>query len=220
VGGSRFLSHLKWWLFTVPLLALVIMPLLSDPALFKIPAAEVQSVTAAIGQARADEATERANSLFRQAFVDSGLMRKTIEATSDVGLDEGGASSMAHGWVRHFWTLIYRVVYRATVMKVWLIGTLAFSIAAFVDGTVRRKIKAAAAGFASPLSFHLAAHGVLLLIGATVILLIARCSSSTGRASRCCSACCCGGPHPRINDDFGRKLLRNCHHSGEWPISG
>jgi hypothetical protein len=58
-------------------------------------------------------------------------------------------------------------------MKLWLFGTLAFGVAAFVDGTMRRKIKAAAAGFASPLSFHVAAHGMMLLVGATVILLIA-----------------------------------------------
>ena len=173
MGGSRFLSHLKWWLFTVPLLALVIMPLLPDPSLFHIPDAEVRSVMATIGQDRADEATERANAIFRHAFVDSGLVRKSIEATSDVGLNDGGASSLARDWVRHFWMLVYRVVYRATVMKLWLIGTLAFGIAAFMDGAMRRKIKAAAAGFASPLSFHMAAHGMLLLLGATVVLLIA-----------------------------------------------
>jgi hypothetical protein len=173
VGGSRFFSHLKWWLFTVPLLALVIMPVLPDPSLFRIPDEEVRSVAATIGQERADVATERANAMFQSAFVDSGLLRKTIEATTDVGLSDGGASGLARSWVHNFWMLVYRIVYRATVMKLWLFGTLAFGVAAFVDGTMRRKIKAAAAGFASPLSFHVAAHGMMLLVGATVILLIA-----------------------------------------------
>ena len=38
-----------------------------------------------------------------------------------------------------------------------------FALGMFVDGTARRKIKASAAGFVSPLSFHLAGHGLLLV---------------------------------------------------------
>jgi hypothetical protein len=37
---------------------------------------------------------------------------------------------------------------------------------------VRRKIRAAAAGFASPLSFHLAVHALLLTLGCAVAVLL------------------------------------------------
>jgi uncharacterized protein DUF4400 len=69
--------------------------------------------------------------------------------------------------------MIYRMVYRETVMKFWLLGTAVFCVAGFVDGSMRRKIKGSAAGFASPLSFHLAGHGILLVSGAAVGMLVA-----------------------------------------------
>lgn len=49
------------------------------------------------------------------------------------------------------------------VMKLWIVGTLLFALGMLIDGTARRKIKASAAGYVSPLLFHLAGHGLLLL---------------------------------------------------------
>jgi len=172
MAGSRFIGHVKWWFFTVPLIALCVMPVIQSPELFEVPDEEVQSVTATIGEARADDATERANALFKSTFVETGIVRKTLQATSNADIGDAGANDFARTWVQHFWMLIYRAIYRLTVMKLWLLGTVAFGVAAFVDGTVRRKIKAAAAGFASPLSFHLAAHGILLILGVTFAVLI------------------------------------------------
>jgi hypothetical protein len=164
MAGSRFFGHIKWWFFTVPIMAVCVMPVIPSPELFEVPEAEVQSVTATLGQARADEATEHANALFKDTFVETGLVRKTLQATATATSDIGdvGASDFARTWVKHFWMLIYRATYRLTVMKLWLVGTIAFGAAAFVDGTVRRKIKAAAAGFASP----------LLIFGVTFAVLI------------------------------------------------
>ncbi|MFC0402963.1 DUF4400 domain-containing protein [Paraburkholderia rhizosphaerae] len=172
-SSSRFVAHVRLWFFFVPLLAVFVMPAIPDRSLFEIPEAESDSVVAALGADRAGEAAERTNSLFRRAFVDSGVMRATVEATRSNGLNDGGVSTFAHTWVRNFWLLVYRVVYRATVMKIWLFGTAVFCVAAFVDGSMRRKIKASAAGFASPLSFHLAGHGILLVFGVAFAVLVA-----------------------------------------------
>jgi hypothetical protein len=166
--ASRFGSHLKVWFFFVPLLAIVVMPAIPDRALFQIPAAETQSLTDSLGAERADELTRAANQAFRNAFVNNGVLHRTLVATQDSsGISDGGASTFAYTWTRNFWLLIYRMIYRAMVMKVWLTGTVCFAVAMFVDGTMRRKIKASAAGYASPLSFHLAGHG-LLLVGGTL----------------------------------------------------
>jgi hypothetical protein len=172
MAGSRFFGHIKWWFFTVPILAVCVMPVIPSSEPFEVSDAEAQSVAATIGLARADLATEHANSLFRNTFVDTGLVRKSLQATTSSDISDAGANDFARTWVRRFWMLIYRAAYRLTVMKLWLPGTVAFGAAAFVDGTVRRKIKAAAAGFASPLSFHLAAHGILLIFGVTLAVLI------------------------------------------------
>lgn len=173
MAGSRFIAHVRWWFFIVPLIAVFVMPAIPDSSLFEIPDAEARSVERTLGEARADGATERTNAAFRRFFVETGVVQTTLAATRGGDVDDGGVSSFARIWVRNFWRLVYRAIYRATVMRVWLLGTLVFCTAAFVDGTVRRKIKAAAAGFASPLSFHLAGHGILLLAGVAFAVLVA-----------------------------------------------
>jgi hypothetical protein len=69
--ASRFGSHIKVWFLLVPVLAIAVMPAIPDRTLFKIPAAETQSLTAAIGAQRVDDATRSANLIFRQSFVDN-----------------------------------------------------------------------------------------------------------------------------------------------------
>ncbi|RKT10582.1 uncharacterized protein DUF4400 [Paraburkholderia sp. RAU2J] len=173
MAGSRFASHVKWWFFLVPLLALFVMPAFPDRSLFSVPPEEVDSVQAVVGAKRAEEVVTLTNTRFRRWFVDSGIIRATLDASGSGEIGEAGVSEFAHGWVHNFWLEVYRIIYRASVMKLWLIGTLVFCVAAFVDGSVRRKIKASAAGFASPLSFHLAGHGILLVFGVAFAVLAA-----------------------------------------------
>jgi len=173
MAGSRFASHVKWWFFLVPLLALFVMPAIPDRSLFSVPTEEAESVQKVVGVERADDVVTLTNARFRRWFVDSGIIRATLDASGSGEIGEAGVSEFAHAWVHNFWLEVYRVIYRASVMKLWVIGTFVFCVAAFVDGSVRRKIKASAAGFASPLSFHLAGHGILLVFGMTFAVLAA-----------------------------------------------
>ncbi|WP_176060266.1 DUF4400 domain-containing protein [Paraburkholderia sp. BCC1876] len=173
MANSRFVSHVKWWFFIVPIISVFIMPVIPERSLFEIPDQESGSVVATVGEARADEAVAHTNLLFKRLFVEPGFVRATIDATREDTLSDGGVSDFAHTWVQNFWLLIYRLLYRAIVMKLWLLGTAVFCLAMFVDGSMRRKIKAAAAGMASPLSFHLAGHGILLVFGITFAVLVA-----------------------------------------------
>jgi len=172
MAGSRFVSHIKWWFFFVPLIAVLVMPAIPDRSWFSIKDEEVNSVVSIVGADRADAAVALTNARFRRWFVQSGLVRSTMNAAGSGEISDGGMSDLAQAWVQNFWLEIYRVVYRATVMKLFILGTLVFCVAAFVDGTVRRKIKASAAGFASPLSFHLAGHGILLVFGVSFAVLV------------------------------------------------
>jgi hypothetical protein len=172
--ASRFGSHLKVWFLLVPVLAIAVMPAIPERSLFEVPEAESRSLVASVGQIRADDAVRRANEVFRHAFVDNGLLHRTLNASGKVGgLDDGGFSSFAHTWTENFWLLVYRMMFRAMVMKMWIVGTLLFALGMFVDGTARRKIKASAAGFVSPLSFHLAGHGLLIVAGTLFGVLVA-----------------------------------------------
>ena len=164
--ASRFGSHLKLWFVLVPVLAIAVMPAIPERSLFEVPDAETASLVASIGQERADLAVRSANEVFRRAFVDNGLLQRTLSASGTVGgMNDGGFSTFAHTWTENFWLLVYRMLFRTMVLKLWIVGTLMFALGMFVDGTARRKIKASAAGFVSPLSFHLAGHGLLLVIG-------------------------------------------------------
>ncbi|WP_323122527.1 DUF4400 domain-containing protein [Burkholderia alba] len=173
MAGSRFVGHIKMWFFFVPLLSVALMPALPDPSLFAIPDAEAESVAASLGGARTADAVDATNRMFKRYFVETGLVQASVESTSDSQIEDGGMSNFASRWVHNFWRLVYRMVYRLTVMKYWLLGALVFGIAMFIDGTVRRKVRAAAAGYVSPLSFHLAGHGILLVFGVTFTVLIA-----------------------------------------------
>nr|WP_057929842.1 DUF4400 domain-containing protein [Burkholderia ambifaria] len=173
MADSRFVRHVKVWFFFVPLVAVAIMPVVPNRSLFEIPEAETRSVVATIGEDRADRAVATTNRLFRRYFVDTGVVAASLETTRGSDADDGGMTNLASTWVHNFWRLVYRVVYRLTIMKLWLFGTLAFCVAMFVDGTVRRKIRAAAAGYVSPVSFHLAGHGLLLVFGVAFTVLIA-----------------------------------------------
>ncbi|RQZ67433.1 MULTISPECIES: DUF4400 domain-containing protein [unclassified Burkholderia] len=173
MAGSRFVGHIKMWFFFVPLLSVALMPALPDPSLFAIPDAEAESVAASLGEARTADAVDATNRTFKRYFVETGLVQASMESTKDSQIEDGGMSNFASRWVHNFWRLVYRMVYRLTVMKYWLLGALVFGIAMFIDGTVRRKVRAAAAGYVSPLSFHLAGHGILLVFGVTFTVLIA-----------------------------------------------
>ncbi|SAK82006.1 hypothetical protein AWB78_03975 [Caballeronia calidae] len=171
--ASRFGSHIKVWFLLVPVLAIAVMPAIPERSLFEVPEAETRSLVASVGQERVDGAMHSANDEFRRAFVDSGLLHRTLNASGDVGgLNDGGFSSFAHTWTENFWLLVYRMLFRAMVMKMWIVGTLLFAFGMFIDGAARRKIKASAAGFVSPLSFHLAGHGLLLVTGTLFAVLV------------------------------------------------
>jgi hypothetical protein len=86
--------------------------------LFEVPEAESASLAASVGVERADGATRSANDLFRRSFVANGLLHRTLSASGPVGgMTDGGFSSFAHTWTENFWLLVYRMLYRAMVMK-------------------------------------------------------------------------------------------------------
>ncbi|MCP3712461.1 DUF4400 domain-containing protein [Paraburkholderia sp. CNPSo 3274] len=171
MASSRFVRHVKWWFFVVPLLASVLLPIIPADSLFAISDEESQSAVLALGDERASSSVDATNVLFRRLFVTTGAVQATLSGGGD-GFDADGTRDFARGWARHFWMQTYRALYRAIVMKAWLAGTVVLCMAGWVDGTMRRRIRAAAAGFASPLSFHLAMHGMLVVLGCAFVVLV------------------------------------------------
>ncbi|GLC91979.1 hypothetical protein Tamer19_13870 [Cupriavidus sp. TA19] len=164
--NSRFVSHLRLWLIVTPVLLATLAPMLPDDRHFEIDTAEVSSVHALFGEDRSDALTHRANERFRVWFVDSGAIRRSYGGSAKQSLiSDGGTADIASAWLRHLWMELYRAIYRATVVGNWAWGALLFGAAMLNDGAVQRRIRASAAGVASPLGFHLAAHGLLIAFG-------------------------------------------------------
>ncbi|CAN7778681.1 DUF4400 domain-containing protein [Cupriavidus necator] len=166
MSNSRFVSHLRLWLIVTPVLLATLAPMLPDDSHFEIDTAELASVAALFGEDRADDLASRANERFRGWFVDSGAIRRSYAGSANQSLiSDGGTAGIASAWLRHLWMELYRAIYRATVAGNWLWGAIFFGAAMLNDGAVQRRIRAAAAGVASPLGFHLAAHGLLISLG-------------------------------------------------------
>lgn len=166
MANSRFVSHVRLWLLVAPLLICAGAPFIQHDAAFEVSDAEQASAERLLGVARAYTATKLANDRFDRWFVQSGAVKASFSGSGTrTDLSDAGASDFGRGWLRHFWLTIYRAVYRAAVAHYWLVGGLVLLLALLNDGAVSRKIKASAAGFANPVTFHVAAHGLLVCFG-------------------------------------------------------
>ncbi|AEI83198.1 hypothetical protein CNE_BB2p04050 (plasmid) [Cupriavidus necator N-1] len=173
MSNSRFVSHLRLWLIVTPVLLATLAPMLPDDGHFEVDGAEQASVESLFGEARAEDIASRANARFGAWFADSGAIRRSYSGSANQSLiSDGGAAGVAASWMRHFWMEMYRSIYRATVAGNWAWGALFFAVAMLNDGAVQRRIRAAAAGVASPVGFHLAAHGLLIALGVSASALL------------------------------------------------
>ena len=174
MASSRFASHVRLWLIISPLMICTLAPFIQDQTAFEISRSERASVEGVLGTEKADIAVASANARFREWFIDSGAVKASFAGSdAPTAFSDGGASTFGRGWMQHFWLTIYRALYRSAVAHHWLLGATVLILAIFNDGSVSRKIHAASAGFANPVSFHVAAHGLMLCfgIGASALLL-------------------------------------------------
>jgi Domain of unknown function (DUF4400) len=174
MADSRFASHVRLWLIIAPLMICTLAPFIQDQTAFEISEAEQASAEHVLGSNKANAAVSLANARFHKWFIESGAVKASFSGSdAPTTLSDGGASDFGRGWMQHFWLTIYRALYRAAVAYYWLFGAAVLLLAIFNDGSVSRKIRAASAGFANPVSFHVAAHGLMLCfgIGASALLL-------------------------------------------------
>lgn len=173
MATSRFAAHVRVWLVVAPVLVGVLAPMLSDDRLFEVRSEERESVETLLGIDQADELAENANAKFKSWFIDTGSVARSFEGSRNGTMfGDGGASAMGSQWMKHVWMQIYRAIYRAAVASEWLLGAMIFAIAMLNDGAVQRRIRAAAAGVASPVAFHVASHGLVFTFGISALALL------------------------------------------------
>ena len=166
MADSRFAPHLRLWTLVAPIMLAVGCPFLEGDTTFEISDAELASVELNLGDTAATRAADRTNTQFRHWFVESGAMKAwTSTLPNSTDISDAGATDMSNAWLRHFWMSIYRGIFRANVALSWAFGAFVFGMAMMNDGAVSRRIKAAAAGFASHVAFHVAAHATVITLG-------------------------------------------------------
>lgn len=164
--ASRFVSHVRLWLLVAPLMICATAPFLPNQSDFEVSDSEQSSVAKVLGDARADRAISTANGRFVHWFVETGAVKASFSGSdTETVLSDGGAATFGRHWMRNFWLTIYRAIYRASVAQYWAFGGAVMLIALLNDGAVSRRIRAASAGFANPVTFHVAAHGLLVCFG-------------------------------------------------------
>lgn len=164
--ASRFVSHVRLWLLVAPLMICATAPFLPNQDEFEVGGAEQSSVAKVLGASRADRAVSAANERFVRWFVETGAVKASFAGSdSETMLSDGGAATFGRHWMRNFWLMIYRAIYRASVAQYWAFGGAVLLMALLNDGAVSRRIRAASAGFANPVTFHVAAHGLLVCFG-------------------------------------------------------
>ncbi len=172
--ASRFVSHVRLWLLIAPLMICATAPFLPNDSEFEVSDIEQSSVARVLGDARSDKAISTANERFVRWFVVTGAVKASFSGSDTKTMpSDGGAAAFGRNWMRNFWLMIYRAIYRASVAQYWLFGGAVLFIALLNDGAVSRRIRAASAGFANPVMFHVAAHGLLVSfgLGASALLL-------------------------------------------------
>lgn len=164
--ASRFVSHVRLWLLVAPLMICATAPFLPNQDEFEVGVAEQSSVAKVLGASRADRAVSAANERFVRWFVETGAVKASFAGSdSETMLSDGGAATFGRHWMRNFWLMIYRAIFRASVAQYWAFGGAVLLMALLNDGAVSRRIRAASAGFANPVTFHVAAHGLLVCFG-------------------------------------------------------
>lgn len=164
--ASRFVSHVRLWLLVAPLMICATAPFLPNQDEFEVGGAEQSSVAKVLGASRADRAVSAANERFVRWFVETGAVKASFAGSdSETLLSDGGAATFGRHWMRNFWLMVYRAIYRASVAQYWAFGGAVLLMALLNDGAVSRRIRAASAGFANPVTFHVAAHGLLVCFG-------------------------------------------------------
>ena len=170
---SRFGKHLLFWLIC-PVVLIFSAPAIPEMEMFTVPAAEEAANVAMIGQAEHLAAKQRAAERFNRLFIESGIVKWSFQHLTSHGklqVFELARNNLAgEAYLSRLWETVFKALYRIEIAMYWVTATFIVIIACFVDGLVRRKVKTYEFGYANPVAFHLASHGLLSVMGLFLVV--------------------------------------------------
>jgi hypothetical protein len=174
---------MKFFLLAVFLLVVevfVIGSMLHEERVRQTIISEQAGIVSLLGVETAVQIKERADGMYRAAFMDSGLRDATYELLIPNQTEKDRSQSIAEmgrsgfGWAKDrldvFWTTIYQVMIRLAVMVLWAPFLLIALVPASLDGLLMRAKKRYNMGYASPLKQRVS---TLVIIATLYISLLA-----------------------------------------------
>ena len=164
------IGHVFLWLVVIPLLSMAIVPLFH---VHGQPAVSPREVTSFANQGiDVDQAQAVATASFTHRFIDSGLISRSYAwiapSRSPRALDQ--TRLRVTTWVEGAWSAVYRAQFRYSAYgKSLSVFVLIGLIAAIVDGLGVRARKRFEFGYQNPVTFSLARHAPILLLGAFLV---------------------------------------------------
>lgn len=166
-GSSNIGQHALLWLL-LPIVLVFVVPAVPDLHLDRLSRAEIAGNERLLGIAAEQAAQTRATDLFERLFVRDGLLNRSFAMFAPAHAEPGSVAterSSAAGYLKRLWWTVFKGCYRFEIALSWFVGAGIVVAAAFLDGTMRRRIKSYEFGYSSPVAFHFSSHGLVALSG-------------------------------------------------------
>lgn len=161
---NTFLKHLVFWVFFIPLLTLILVPVFKPEQ--RIFPAEVQML-AEYGIAT-KEVEEKTRHTFEHLFVRTHIMAYTeafFSGKNSVHFHQKNGQWSAN-WIRGVWMMIFRAIWRIHAFsRLFFLPVVIFSISALLDALAIRARKKFSFEYDSPGKFYSSTHLLMLAIG-------------------------------------------------------
>lgn len=172
---NHFARHSLLWWFTLPIAAVLVLPMVFPEGSFHISSSEIQFFSE--WGRNVSDVSSAADSIFKTAFIDTKIakyvseffvMPHSVAWHSEAARDAAGATQ---NFNNAFWMMIYRGIWRCCALWPIYIGIfVSMVLPAFVDGLVTRAKKSFNFRFHNPVYFYSSMHTMVLVLGLGVFI--------------------------------------------------
>jgi Domain of unknown function (DUF4400) len=167
---NNFARHSLFWFWTLPIVALLVMPVFFSPAAFMITQEETTTF-ANVMSIDTNAATLRANAIFSSMFIESGVyaaVNKFFHAPMGIFHMNGQvqAQRVNSTYASALWLMFYRGIWRLTALWPAVLSVIvAIGIPALIDGWATRAKKNYTFESHNPVYFWSASHSFIMVLG-------------------------------------------------------
>ena len=175
-------KHSLLWIILI-LFCVLGLPAISTPKdIMTRVVQELSMIEGALGKDETAKVTSSATSVYNGLFVETGFVKASRKFLVGEGEKEKSESlfgssvktvaARTNDYVIGFSALCYAMLVRLAICLAWLPYIAPFFVAVMVDAAVRRKIKFATFGHASPIRFAAAAHVMIVVVFLPLLYLV------------------------------------------------